>query len=271
MRMGTSPNVDKIYFSVDTLEISHGKKLKGLRPDEDGYYDVPVAVIGGISRNETYYEPESLVNPIVDNGNVFNKMLREGNLFGEWGHPAEDSPVERMLKIDENKHSHHFSKLYTGNKLDNGCVPVHAKIKPCGPYGKYLEENLMSPSINTAFSLRSIVKARWDEKMKCQRRTILRLVTFDYVGMPGYAEASKRYSPGVESFCNVELTPEHFMSDDGVITACEGISDKDILNMFGASEITIRSTMCGIHFKGNRSFIGEKGDRHSLTHALLRR
>lgn len=264
-------NLDKIYFSVDTLEITGGKKLKGLRPDEDGYYDLPVAVIGAISRNETYYEPETLVTPIVDPNNIFNKMLREGNLYGEWGHPAEDAPVERMLKIDENKHSHHFRKLYTGSKLENGAIPVLAKVKPCGPYGKYLEENLLSPSINTSFSLRSIVRAKWDEKMKCQRRSILRLVTFDYVGMPGYAEASKRYSPAVEAFQNVELTPEHFMSSGGVLTACEGITDKDLLDMFGATEIRIRTTMQGIHFKGQNTFIGEEGNRRSLTHALLRR
>ena len=54
--MPTVPSINtterpKVFFSVKVLDSINGKTLKSLRPDEDGYFTVPVAVLGENSRN----------------------------------------------------------------------------------------------------------------------------------------------------------------------------------------------------------------------------
>ena len=270
--MATIPSINaigtpKVFFSVKVLDSINGKTLKSLRPDEDGYFTVPVAVLGENSRNGPYYDVPSIVNEITNPDTVFNKALTQGNLFGEWGHPPYDAAIPRIDTILEDRRSHHISKLCTEEPLDTGGIPVFGKIKPAGPFGDLLEKSLLSNKENTSFSLRSIITAKWDNVRKCQYRTVIRLVTFDYVGMPGYFQASKWYAPATESLR--EIRPDMLFDGDGKRVGLESFSDQEVANLFNLNEIQMYELKNGMHIRGTSTFFDESGQRKSLIHALL--
>lgn len=258
---------NKVYFAVQVLDNMDGKKLKALRPDENGYYDVCLAMLDATSRNRAYYDVDSLVNEITSNSTIFNMMLTQGNLRGEYGHPPATSPLERIDQIVEERVSHHIYKVWTGERMSNG-IPLYGKIKPAGPFGHLVEASLLNPKENTTFSLRCLMTQKPDPANNRMYRTVKRLVTFDYVNMPGYAEASKWYSPGQESFM-VEVTPEMIFSADGCRIGLESWSDKDLADLFGISEFQLNDLKLGVRLKGSGTYFDHEGNKRSVTHAVL--
>lgn len=262
---------NKVFFSVSVLDDIDGNKLKALRPDADGYYKVCVAVLGEKSRNGPMYDVDSIVKQI-NTDTIFHKALVEGNLYGEWGHPPYDAPIERIDVIMEDRISHHIKRLFTGEPLSTGGIPIFAELKPSGKYGPLLEKSLLSKYENTAFSLRSLITQKYDSKLKCPYRTVIRLVTFDFVGMPGYLQASKWFSPATESYNEYvrEITPE-MLFKDGQRVALESFSDNELLDIFGIQDITLNKLKCGSYVRGSGTFFDNNGNKKSLTHALLSR
>lgn len=270
------PQVDtqnsSIHFVVETLEVREGRKLKALRPDETGYFvDVPITVLGIVSRNNTFYDTNSVISQITDPKSMLNITLVDGNLFGEWGHPYLDPKkpdLNRLLNVLEKYQSHHFRKIRTAERLDNGGIVLRADLKPTGPYKDYLYEQLIDPSINSSFSLRSICSERVDRRTGIRYRTVKRLTTFDAVGAGGYAEASKRYCTGSESF---QLHYDDFINSETGEYACEAIKDKDILDIFGAKDMVIKRESVGMVVPGSSSYLDHSGNKRSVVHSLLRR
>lgn len=232
-------NVDKISFVVDVLVVRNGRKLGAIRPDADGYYTIPLAVLGTPTDNRTYYEVEDFVAQLTSPESFINRCLTDGKLTGEYGHPMimllpEDKQLPRLMLIDEKEVSHHIKKIWTGDKLETGGRIIYGLIKPSGPYAEELRNNLDDSCINTSFSLRSIAHSRMEGNLT--RRRIKHLVTFDFVNAGGYNEASKRYSPSVESLVDMPLNvsnPRH------TEVALEHFSDTEINEIFGAKVITI--------------------------------
>ena len=258
---------NKVYFAVQVLDNMNGKKLKALRPDENGYYDVCLAMLDATSRNRAYYDVDSLVHEITSADTIFNMMLTQGNLRGEYGHPQANSDLARIEEIREDRVSHHIYKLWTGERMENG-VPLFGKVKPTGPFGHLVEASLLNPKENTTFSLRCLMTQRPDPAQNRMYRTVKRLVTFDYVNMPGYAEASKWYSPATENFM-VEVTPEMIFSPEGCRIGLESWSDKDLADLFGISEFQINDLKLGVRLKGSGTYFDNAGNKRSVTHAVL--
>jgi hypothetical protein len=238
--MAALQNVDRISFCVDTLIVKNGRKLGRIRPDESGYYKMPIAVLGTVTDNFTYYEVEDFVAQLTSPTSFINRVLVDGKCYGEYGHPMirllpENQQIPRLMVIDEKCQSHHIKAVTTGEKLESGGRLLYGLLKPAGPYGEYLQASLDDPCQNTSFSLRSIAQSRNENGIT--RRKIKQLVTFDYVCAGGYNEASKRYTPGVESIA-IELTPQSV--DLAVITtAMESLSNTEINELFGAKVVTI--------------------------------
>lgn len=258
---------NKVYFAVQVFESLEGKTLKSLKPDEDGYYSVPLAMLDATSRNNAYYDVDSIVNEIVNNNTVFNMMLTQGNLRGEYGHPSMGSDLVRIDTILEDRVSHHIAKVWTGERTDKGII-LYGKIKPTGPYGSLLESSLCNAKENTTFSLRCLMTQRTDNVNKRYHRTVKRLVTFDYVNMPGYMEASKWFAPGTESFIQ-EISFDSLFDPSGSIVGLETWSDKDLANLFGVSELMIGEKR-GTYVRGTNTYYNEKGSKHSVVHAILK-
>lgn len=260
-------NVDKIQFCVDTLVVKDGRRLGRIRPDADGYYEMPLAVLGTVTDNRTYYEVEDFVAQLTSPTSFINKALTSGSLKGELGHPMivelqEDQRLPRLMVIDEQKVSHHIKQIRTGEKLASGGRILYGKIKPCGPYKDAVQDAFDDPTVNAAFSLRSIAHSRQEGTIT--RRKIKHLVTFDYVSLGGYSEASKWYAPGIEA---IDMSLESFALP--VTTAAmEHFTDTEINEIFGAKTVMIGSTRTTLVDRSNALRTSD-GKLHSVYTSLM--
>jgi len=266
--MASLENTDKISFVEDVLHVRSGKKLGAIRPDQDGYYQIPLAVLGTPTDNRTYYDVDAFIDQITNPTSVINRCLTDGKLYGEYGHPLiqlmpDAMVVPRLLVIDEKNVSHHIKKIWSGEKLESGGRVIYGLVKPSGPYADAIRQNLDDPCMNTSFSLRSIAKSRQEGPLT--RRTIKHLVTFDYVNAGGYAEASKRFSPGVESLVDVMLMDNHFRITE---SAMESLSASELNDIFGAKQVMIGSTKTTFVDK-QKALRDDKGALHSVFTSLL--
>lgn len=267
--MAARQNVDRISFTVDVLSIKNGRKLGMIRPDEHGYYTVPMAVFGTVTDNRTYYEVEEFVHHITSPDSSFNKLLTDGKLMGELGHPMiallpEDKQLIRLMLIDEKQVSHNIGKLWTGEKLETGGKIVYGKVKPTGPNGDYLKQSLDDPCLNTSFSLRSIAQSRQENGITI--RKIRQLITFDYVNGGGYQEAAKRYSPGVES-SRIDIPLDAKLIRE-TAAAMETVNNTELNELFGATEVTI-GTKRTTFLSKEAAFQDENGRLRSVFTSLI--
>jgi hypothetical protein len=283
-------DVSSVSFVVETMVYLDGRKLGKIKPDEYGYYDMPLAVIGAKSRNRTYYETATLVNQIENPETRFNQLLTQGNMFGEYGHPSQldfDDPqkyLERLMIVKETQHSHHFRRVNVGGTLENGGRLVNGLLKPEGPYKRPLQDSIDNPFINTAFSLRSIVTStnKMIDGEPISWRKVEHLVTFDAVLAGGFAQASKRYSTGaaVESINKGEVLDCTFVNlklDHGLLAsskiACESLQDGELNELFKSRTVhMVRESVTLVKLGAIEGFIdGDRRMVRSISHKLLGR
>lgn len=243
--MAPLQDVRNLQFRVDIMTVQNGRKLRGMKPDENGFYNnVPLTCLGTESRNRTAYDVASFVRQIRDPSCVFNELLTTGQMYGELGHPnviglKQDEQFQRLLKVDEDRVSHLFGSIYTGKTLENGGVVLEGSVRPHGKQGQWVKESLEDPYANTAFSLRAITETRPNAgRGGVPLRYMKKLVTFDYVGAGGYREASKVYSSSVENFFSYEVDLDGITNTARFDTiALESFSDQEINEIFGAKTI----------------------------------
>jgi hypothetical protein len=268
--MATLEDVSRLVFTVETLYTQDNKSLGVLRPDENGYYDTPLAALGIPSRNNTYYYVKNFLDSMTNKDSPINIMLTGGNLYGEWGHPMrtdypdDDTFLQRLRIIDEKKYSHHIKSVYTGDTLENGGKLVRGLVKPYGPYGHCVEQNFAERFMNTSFSLRAIV----DQQIKnnLAMRTIKSLYTFDAVGVGGYAEASKRFSGATESLERMDIK----LSLDTITTTEFGLecfTQSEINDLMKSKKVIVGKTTVNL-IKVNDSYRSEDKARSIFTEAM---
>ena len=242
----TPPMPRNIQFRVETV---FPKGVVGrLRPDENGIYKgLPMMVLGEVTQQQTYYDPQSLMDQVTSPTTRFNMVLQQGKMFGEYGHPSflgfnsDSDKLQRLTTVEEKNVSHVFTSLYTDPPATNGSVVLRADIKPFGPMGSYLKEGLDDPIINTAFSLRAFV----DTKMRpdgLKYRVVRSLTTFDCVGASGYKNTDKANALGLESFAgdrfldyDITVLDEGHLRIDQI--ALESFTDTDLNEIFGTSSV----------------------------------
>ena len=266
--MASRQDMSQVSLVIETTVVRDGRKLGRAKFDADGYTIIPVAALGINSRNNTFYDVASVVRALQPNGSMCAKTLVDGNLKGEYDHPAleglnQQQALQRLCRVEGKFVSHHIRKLFTGPELETGGKLLMAEIKPMGPFGEALMESLNERFDNTAFSLRSLVSERRGAD-GITYRTVQNLVTFDAVTAGGYAEASKRYSTALENLSRADFIDAH----GGV--ACENISIRDIDAMFGTCEVTIRRQKVGMYTPGENTFTAEDGARRSLFRQMMR-
>lgn len=257
-------NMSSINFVVETQIVSADRKLKAAVFDADGYTEVPVAVLGEVSQNNTYYIVDPLVREMTNKDSIFNRLLVDGKIYGEYTHPDlsglnRQQALERLIEVRGTCQSHHIRRLYTGAKLPDGGILLMASVRPMGPYRDELLDNFMNAYANTAFSLRAIVADKQGNDGVLYR-TCQKLVTFDSVLAGGYFAASKRYAPAVEN-----LQRSDFMTQSNEV-ALESFTVKDIDAMFGCIEVRRERQVIGTFTPGQESFVDTNGERRSLFH-----
>lgn len=239
-------DVSKLQFRVETLVVRDGRKLRRIRPDADGYYKgLPVAVLGIVTRNRTYYDVETFSDQFTNPNSMFRERLQGGQLPGEYGHPnllgmSNDMAINRLSILDEKLISHNFRAIYTGSKLEGGGELLLSDLRPTGPYGKDLKDSLDDPSMNTAFSLRAITEAT--DRNGVSYRYTRKLITFDAVTGGGYFEASKLFAEtaGTESLSTVDVQiPNDFSPVRFTQCSIENYSNAELNELFGAKRVML--------------------------------
>ena len=230
--------MSQISFDISSALMLESNQ-KTLKPDKNGIYkDIPFMVLGKVSANKKDYEINSMVDSIADPKSMFYRKLVSGQLEGEWWHPLtgnDEAALSRIIKIERNNVSHHIHRVYTGKPTEKGHIIVYGDIEPTGPYGKYLEESLQNPRINTAFSLRSLV-ANMGEKDGVIKQRVIVLVTIDAVDAPGYAEASKVHVQGFEGLSvpvdkHIDIIKQEF--------GLENLNDQQLCDLLEQDKVTI--------------------------------
>lgn len=261
------------FFTIEQIVTDEGgNSIKALKPDSNGYYRTPVAVLGTEKTTSgDVYDPKAFLNAMFNEKGIFNRTLRNGNLFGEWGHP-KSRDLSRNKTIYEEMISHHISKVFAERKTENGDTLVEALIKPCGPYGEQLREVLEDPHINSALSLRAIAR---DKILKGgnMMKYLLAIITFDYVFAGGFDKASSRFAVAHESFTKIPLN--NFTLEganaNGVRVACEGIDDPELSKLITDNTLEVRVGSQVVGKMRNGQVIESTGRPASLTHKIFRR
>ena len=245
-----NPNIARnIQFRVSTMFAGNNNRVGRIKPDELGvYHGLPMMVLGQVTQQQTYYDPQSIMDQITNESSKFNITLRQSKAYGEYSHPAFPSSMsdadklQRLVTVDEKNVSHLFTSLYTDTPSADGTVVLRADLKPTGPYGAVFKESLDDPVINTAFSLRAYVSTDLGRD-GIKRRVCRQLTTFDTVGASGFATTDKAHAIGLESFSgDTHLDYEIHVMEDGNLMidqiALETFSDTDLNEIFGVAKVS---------------------------------
>lgn len=192
-----------------------GTDKKGvLTPDENGYYTICVGALDHKSKNinpktgENEYYSSLGADKFFAPGTLFNQRIAGGFIKAEYGHPSKQPGqtdmefLERNIRIDEKSVCAVFGEIwlvpdYIDPLTNEKCVGIMAKVKPAGPYGKFLEEDLKTKGMNVCFSIRSLTTRQVINGKNC--KVLHTVITFDYVNEPGITCAEKLVSPSLES------------------------------------------------------------------------
>jgi len=197
-----------ITFTCQTLRGTNKAGL--LKPDANGYYTV---VLGGFNiRNEmgNFYPFNKYLEQAFQNSSSFMRRITRGRLWGECNHPkpwpgmTQDQWFSRLRELVPDRFSHHIAGVtldFDNFKSQHGetMVAVLGRIRPVNSaFGNQLKGSLDNPEEDTCFSVRSLTL---DTNMgMAWQKDIYELATWDWIPEGGVRNASKYYSPGLESF-----------------------------------------------------------------------
>ena len=206
-----------VKFTATRLA-STGKKGV-LKPDENGYYTMPVGGLNAFNSVGDYYTLEG-ARELFSSSSLFMKRVQNGALKAEVGHPqmekgqSMDDYIDRILRIDDNNVCGHFSEIWLdegfGKKYPEYKNPqlcaIMAKVKPSGLKAKVLTDMFEDPLQNPCFSIRALTRDYFNRGQKF--RVLNTIVTFDQVNMPGISHATKWSSPALESDVMIPASKE---------------------------------------------------------------
>lgn len=188
-----------------------------LPPDENGYYTLPIGGLNAFNSAGQYYTLEG-AKQLFEKSSVFMRRVGNGNLKGEVGHPKKlpgmsmDDYVHRILTIEETNVCCHFKEIWLDENYGKmnpqfknpGLVAIMAKVKPSGPKGESLKASFENPDENVCFSIRALTRDFYDRGQTY--RVLQQICTWDNVGEPGIANATKWASPSLESLSETAVT-----------------------------------------------------------------
>lgn len=185
-----------------------GKK-GNLKCDADGYYDV---ILGGFDVRNTRGDlwGYQSARPFFESSSGFMKRINGGMLYGEWGHPmiqpgqTNQDYINRVLNVAEGNVSHHIKSVEvdenSGFPGENGrpAIVIYGRIKPFGPQANCVADSLENNAQNTSFSIRTLTRDVAD-MLGRKTKTIVTIVTWDAVLVPGIAFSNKYAHPSLET------------------------------------------------------------------------
>lgn len=198
-----------------------------LKPDANGYYELVLGAFDYFNSSDAFYTLEPFKLLLMSSSNLMRRVNR-GALRSEYGHPKFNSTMSkrdvilRVLDIQEDRTCAHIKSIALDEQrvINNGqkVAAVIGMVKPSGPMGDALAQQLENPDENVCFSVRSLTD---DTRNSAGTliKAVKEIVTWDYVNEPGIDVATKYHSPSLEmySFDNDDLkAAEHRALEYGV-------------------------------------------------------
>lgn len=190
-----------------------------LKPDENGYYIVPLGAYGTLNSGGWHYDLNSVL-PFFEKGSSLRRRIEKGVLYGEIDHPSPKdyylpngsinmpAYINRARSVSPKEWAFHIAEVWLEHNQrtrDGKTVSVvYGRIRPQGPYANIVREALDNPESNAHFSVRSITKDDNHQRIKYTSE----IVTWDFVQEGGIACANKYESPSLESFDEVPFTSD---------------------------------------------------------------
>lgn len=179
-----------------------------LKPDANGYYELVLGAFNYFNSADAYYTLEPFKLLLQSSSNLMRRVNR-GALRAEYGHPIFNSSMSkrdvilRVLNIQEDRTCAHIKSIALDEErvINNGqkVAAVIGMVKPSGPMGDALAQQLANPDENVCFSVRSLT----DDTLNSAGtliKAVKEIVTWDYVNEPGIDVATKYHAPALESF-----------------------------------------------------------------------
>jgi hypothetical protein len=211
-------SVGNLFLTTNKIPLLGRKGL--LKPDSDGYYELP---IGGFNCKNSIGEVYTMENieALFASSSDLQRKIQSGKMMGEWGHPEPkptDTPqsfMQRASMVSDKETCAFFkevwldnevakSDLMKANNIDPNTVVTMGKVKPHGSKWEALQRALDDPNCNISFSVRNL---SYDKTVRGVVYVVIaKIITWDAVIDPGIKAASKWLSPRLESR-RVQITP----------------------------------------------------------------
>lgn len=190
--------MEKMVFTYTRGDLLNKK----IEKDAQGWYKVNLGAINAFNEHGAFYLQDGVRELLYNPESRLAQKLENGYLIGEMEHPKIPptlSKEEAFMFVsypNRDRQSHHIKSIEI---VDTGVAPgkgfsgtilqLVGWVKPSGPFGKFLQESLDDPEINTAFSIRSLTKN--GRVGATEVRKIQSIITFDWVTEPGIRTANK--------------------------------------------------------------------------------
>lgn len=193
-------------FSLSCTALVGTNKAGTLKPDADGYYQVVLGALDVFNNTGAFY-PEATARQLFQASSSLMRRIASGNLRGEYGHPTPepgmsiDAFIARVRRIDEDRICMHIRKVWVDYSFKNlqgqPIIAILGEIRPSGPRGPALKDQLENRFEDVCFSIRSLThdypaNGRMTKNFKM-------IVTWDYVNEPGLDVARKWNAPSMEN------------------------------------------------------------------------
>ena len=207
-----------------------------LTPDDEGYYTLNGGGFNIPNRQGVTYSFNSYIQECMSPESDFRRRLERGEVQGEMGHPPRyylklvDGQVVRheittvyewilrLRTIDQDRVCMLISDVlfsWEGNDPKTSPLNVKYRLKPFGPFGKYLEEHLKTPSANTSISIRTVISPT---SPMDKYRNVEYWTGADWVPEPGMDKANKWMTEGCEGLdLNNYVVGSQNIDDDTIV------------------------------------------------------
>lgn len=220
---------------------------KSINKDANGYYEFVLGAVNSLNSCGEFYLKDGIEKFINDENFILARKLKNGYLHGELGHPKflpgmdKTAYYNRNINVDIQNVSHHIKSVWTEDtNIDSGIrgrgnvVLLKGLVKPSGVHGKLLQEHIDNNDSNTAFSIRALTMNK--NIAGVTYKTIVQIITWDWVLEPGIRQANKWHNLSTESidyatFSIEELTVNTNEVYKELAVACEATEEaKDLLH-----------------------------------------